>query len=47
MGAAVGLFMSRVCFLPNTLNSAFPSFSMPLTQPSMIAGVAAISTAKR
>jgi hypothetical protein len=45
VGAAVGLFISRVCFFPKNLNSAFPSFSIPLTQPSIIAGVAAISTA--
>jgi hypothetical protein len=41
----VGLFIDKVCFLPKTLNSAEPSFSIPLTQPSMIAGVAAISMA--
>ena len=43
LGLSVGLFMFSVCFLPKTLNSAFPSFSIPLTQPSMMAGVAAIS----
>lgn len=35
----------RLLFFPNTLNSAFPSFSIPLTQRRISAGVAAISAA--
>ena len=35
----------RLCSFPNTLNSAFPSFSIPFTHPSIIAGVRASSTA--
>ena len=43
VGFVLGSLRLRVCFLSKTLNSALPSFSMSLTHPSMIAGVAAIS----
>lgn len=45
VGFVFGSSRLRVCFLPKTLNSALPSFSIPLTHPSIMAGVAAISTA--
>jgi len=32
LGFSVGLRGSKVCFFPNTLNSAWPSFSTPFTQ---------------
>ena len=40
---AVGLSIESVCSLPNTLNSAWPSFSTSLTHRLMSAGVAVIS----
>lgn len=36
--------VSKVCFLPKTLNTALPSFSIPLTHSCISARVAAIST---
>lgn len=44
VGFVLGVSIERDCFLPKTLNSALPSFSIPFTQPWIIAGVAAIST---